>query len=151
MNGLRSVLALMQKRSMRIYRILFVVFVVLLLVLVGCASSTRIRSQRVELVRSFDLKLDSVEHQWVVNRVTLYDAGKIAKVVEEERHNKSEKSSSLRDTVYINSNDTTYVYRDAAPVVQQVRDIKWTMAIVAGVIIFNIIVWLLIKLRVIKI
>lgn len=59
-------------------------------------------------------------------------------------------SSSLRDTVYINSNDTTYVYRDAAPVVHQVRDIKWTVAIVACVIIFNIIVWVLVRLRVIK-
>lgn len=88
-------------------------FVVLMLALAGCSSSKQVQAQRIELARGVEIKQDSTTRRWVVNRVTLYDAGQIKQVEESEQHEASIVTRAERDTIYINKVDTLYLEKEA--------------------------------------
>lgn len=87
-------------------------FAVLMLALVGCSSSKQVQAQMIELARGVEVKQDSTTHRWVVNRVTLYDAGQIKQVEEQEQHEASIVTKLERDTIYINKVDTLYMEKE---------------------------------------
>ena len=83
------------------------------LMLIGCSSSKQVQAQRIELARGVEVKQDSTTHRWVVNRVTLYDAGQIKQIEEQEQHEASIVTRIERDTLYINKVDTLYLEKEA--------------------------------------
>ena len=83
------------------------------LMLMGCSSSKQEQAQKIELARGVEIKQDSSTHRWVVNRVTLYDAGQIKQVEESEQHEASIVTRIERDTLYINKVDTLYLEKEA--------------------------------------
>lgn len=83
------------------------------LMLIGCSSSKQVQAQRIELARGVEVRQDSTTHRWVVNRVTLYDAGQIKQVEEQERHEASIVTRVERDTLYINKVDTLFIEKEA--------------------------------------
>lgn len=83
------------------------------LIVAGCSTSKQVQSQRIELARGVEIKQDSTAHRWVVNRVTLYDAGQIKQVEEQEQHEASIVTRIERDTLYINKVDTLYLEKEA--------------------------------------
>lgn len=82
------------------------------LMLTSCSSSKQVQAQRIELARGVEIKQDSTTHRWVVNRVTLYDAGQIKQVEEQEQHEASIVTRIERDTLYINKVDTLYLEKE---------------------------------------
>lgn len=82
------------------------------LIVAGCSSSKQVQSQRIEFTRGVEIKQDSTTHRWVVNRVTLYDAGQIKQVEEQEQHEASIVTRVERDTLYINKVDTLYFEKE---------------------------------------
>lgn len=82
------------------------------LMLMGCSSSKQVQAQRIELARGVEIKQDSTTHRWVVNRVTLYDAGQIKQVEESEQHEANIVTRIERDTLYINKVDTLYIEKE---------------------------------------
>ena len=91
----------------------WLVVVISCLMLVGCSSSKQVQAQRIELARGVEVKQDSTTHRWVVNRVTLYDAGQIKQVEEQEQHEARIVTRIERDTLYINKVDTLYMEKEA--------------------------------------
>lgn len=83
------------------------------LMLIGCSSSKQVQAQRIELTRGVEIKQDSTSHRWVVNRVTLYDAGQVKQVEESEQHEASIVTRIERDTLHINKVDTLYLEKEA--------------------------------------
>lgn len=90
----------------------WLVVVISCLMLVGCSSSKQVQAQRIELARGVEVKQDSTTHRWVVNRVTLYDAGQVKQVEESEQHEASIVTKLERDTLYINKVDTLYMEKE---------------------------------------
>lgn len=82
------------------------------LMLTSCSSSKQVQAQRIELARGVEIKQDSTTHRWVVNRVTLYDAGQLKQVEESEQHEASIVTRIERDTLYINKVDTLYIEKE---------------------------------------
>lgn len=92
------------------------------LMLASCSSSKKVQSQRIELARGVEIKQDSTSHRWVVNRVTLYDAGQIKQIEESEQHEASIVTRIERDTLYINKVDTLYLEKEPpTPIVKEAR------------------------------
>lgn len=83
------------------------------LMLMGCSSSKQVQAQKIELARGVEIRQDSTTHRWVVNRVTLYDAGQVKQVEESEQHEASIVTRIERDTLYINKVDTLYLEKEA--------------------------------------
>ena len=90
----------------------WLVVVISCLMLMGCSSSKQVQAQRIELARGVEVRQDSTTHRWVVNRVTLYDAGQIKQVEEQEQHEASIVTRIERDTLYINKVDTLYIEKE---------------------------------------
>ena len=90
----------------------WLVVVISCLMLIGCSSSKQVQAQRIELARGVEVRQDSTTHRWVVNRVTLYDAGQIKQVEEQEHHEASIVTRIERDTLYINKVDTLYIEQE---------------------------------------
>ncbi|MDY3884726.1 hypothetical protein [Porphyromonas somerae] len=83
------------------------------LMLMSCSSSKQVQAQKIELARGVEIRQDSTTHRWVVNRVTLYDAGLVKQVEESEQHEASIVTRIERDTLYINKVDTLYLEKEA--------------------------------------
>lgn len=90
----------------------WLVVVISCLMLIGCSSSKQVQAQRIELARGVEVRQDSTTHRWVVNRVTLYDAGQIKRVEESEHHEANIVTRIERDTLYINKVDTLYIEKE---------------------------------------
>lgn len=86
-----------------------IAFVCVVMLIAGCKTTEQASSQRLELVRGVELRQDSTHHRWQVHRVTLYDAGQVAKVEEVEQHAQEVITIYERDTLYINKVDTLYI------------------------------------------
>lgn len=117
------------------------------LMLMGCSSSKQVQAQRIELARGVEVKQDSTTHRWVVNRVTLYDAGQIKQVEEQEQHEASIVTRIERDTLYINKVDTLYIEKE--PPTQLAKDASraidrfaflftFAVAIVCSLVIYKV-------------
>lgn len=90
----------------------WLVVVISCLMLTSCSSLKQVQAQRIELARGVEIKQDSTTHRWVVNRVTLYDAGQVKQVEESEQHEASIVTRIERDTLYINKVDTLYIEKE---------------------------------------
>ena len=100
----------------------WLVVVISCLMLTSCSSLKQVQAQRIELARGVEIKQDSTTHRWVVNRVTLYDAGQVKQVEESEQHEASIVTRIERDTLYINKVDTLFMEREApTPMMKEVR------------------------------
>lgn len=115
--------------------LLVVSWLLVLSLLVGCRSSKQVQGQKVQMVKGVEINLDSTSHRYIVNRVTLYDAGKVSRVEEVESHALEQVVKVVRDTMYLHSTDTLYIERDATPSAQVAKSISTTAKFVVCLVL----------------